>query len=97
MENTFIDKSAFGKSIKSPIELCSRNLPRPMYPLMIHLCYFCQKTSSEKDCFKTHSGKLIFSIQLCQKCVEYNIMTQEAGLAVLNRQVEDRYVSATGS
>jgi len=42
----------YGRTIRPPIELFARNLERPMYPLMIHLCFFCQKQSSEKDVFE---------------------------------------------
>lgn len=80
----------FGRSIRPPIEICARNLPRPMYPLMIQLCYFCQKSSSERDCYMTDSGKVYFSIQMCRNCYEYNSVTQEAGRIVLNRHNEER-------
>jgi len=79
-----------GKSIKPPIQLCSRNMPRPMYPLTIQLCYFCQKGSSEKDCFITEYGKVYFSVQVCPNCLEYNKAMQEAGSEVLNRQMLER-------
>ena len=78
-----------GRIIRSPIELCSRNLLRPMYPLMIYLCYFCQKNSSEKDCFKTGSGRLLFSIQLCKNCVEFNSSIQDTACQVLHKQKDE--------
>lgn len=84
------DRRPFGRSIKPPVELCARNLPRPMYPLMIELCYFCQKSSSDRDCFVTDSGRVFFSVQLCPKCVEYNRAVQEAGCVVLNRHLSEQ-------
>jgi hypothetical protein len=85
----FVDeeKKPYGRSIRSPIELCGRNLERPMYPLMIHLCYFCQKTSSEKECFETNSGRWYFNVQMCPRCCEFNRASQEAGNMVIKRYI----------
>ena len=83
----FVDEETkpYGRSIRPSIEICGRNLERPMYPLMIQLCYFCQKASSEKDFFETNTGKWYLHIQLCPRCVEYNRASQEAGTRVLKR------------
>ena len=92
------ERRPFGRSINPPIELCARNLPRPMYPLMIELCYFCQKSSSERDCFITDSGKLFFSVQMCPKCVEYNRAVQEAGCVILQRHISElKQVARSGN
>jgi len=56
-----------------------------MYPLMIHLCFFCQKQSSEKDIFETNAGRIYLHIQLYPRCVEYNRSSQEAGREVLQK------------
>ena len=93
METT--ENTTTGRSIRPLIELCSRNLPRPMYPLMIHLCYFCQKNNSEKDCFKTGSGKLIFTIHICKKCVDFNLSIQETAFHVLHKQNEEHKVDGS--
>lgn len=86
-KRTFVDeeKKPYGRNIRPPIEICGRNFERPMYPLLIQLCYFCQKASSEKNCFETNSGRLYFNIQMCPKCGEYNRASQEAGIRVLQR------------
>jgi hypothetical protein len=77
------EKKPYGRSIRPPIELCARNLERPMYPLMIHLCYFCQKASSERDFFETNAGRWYANIQMCPRCCEYNRASQEAGARVI--------------
>lgn len=86
-KRSFVDeeKKPYGRSIRPAIELFARNLERPMYPLMIHLCYFCQKASSEKDFFETNSGKWYLHVQLCPRCSEFNRASQEAGTKVLKR------------
>jgi hypothetical protein len=84
------------KKIKAPIELCARNMPRPMYPLMIQLCYFCQKNSSEKECLQNNNGQTYFMIKMCPKCMEYNKALQEAGKSVLQKQLEEREQMAMG-
>lgn len=81
------EKKPYGRTMRPPIELCGRNLERPMYPLMIHLCYFCQKNSSEKDVFETNSGKWYFNVQMCPRCCEYNRAMQEAGNAVIKKYI----------
>jgi hypothetical protein len=68
-----------GQKMKLPFELCSRNLERPMYPLMVYMCFFCQKTSSERECFETSNGRIYLTIPLCARCVQYNKISQEAG------------------
>jgi len=75
--------SPYGRSIQAPILLCARNMERPMYPLMVELCYNCQKNSSERSCFETNTGKWLFTIAMCPLCCEYNRVVQEAGNAVL--------------
>lgn len=93
------EKKPYGRSIRAPIELCSRNLERPMFPLMIHLCFYCQKNSSEKDFFETNSGKWYLNIQMCPRCCEYNRASQEAGNAVIKRyiaqEVEDKMAKSS--
>jgi len=79
------------KRLKSPLELCSRNFPKPMYQLMIHLCYMCQKLSTERDCFEAGiSGKTYFNIQMCVMCMDYNQAMQAAGKKVLEQYIKDR-------
>jgi len=88
------ERKPYGRTIRPPIELFAINLERPMYPLMIHLCFFCQKQSSEKDVFETNVGRIYLHVQLCSRCVEYNRSSQEAGREVLQkyaiREAEDR-------
>lgn len=84
------DKCKNVRSIKPPIELFARNLPRPMYSFMIQLCYYCQKCNSERDCFATNSGKLYFTVKMCKNCSEYNKIVQEAGFSVLNHQINEQ-------
>lgn len=94
VENSNVTSTAYGRSIRPPIELCSRNFDRPMYPLTIQLCYFCQKSTCERDCFVTSSGKMYFSVQLCPRCIEYNKAIQETGSTVLKRHLAERQVMA---
>jgi hypothetical protein len=82
-------KKPQGKNMKPTIELCARNLPKPMYHLMLELCYFCQKNSSDRDCFLSDSGKMYFSVQLCKKCVQYNTAIQETARCILNKQLQE--------
>lgn len=84
-----IHKKPYGRNVPPPVELCARNLPRPMYNLMVTLCYFCQRSSSERDCFIMDSGRAYFSVQMCSKCLEYNKASQEAGSAVLRRHLAE--------
>lgn len=84
------DRHAFGRNIKQPIVLCSRNFERPMYPLTVQLCYFCQKSTGERDCFVSDSGKFYFSLQMCSRCMEYNKAIQEAGSIVLKRHLAEK-------
>jgi len=79
------ERKPYGSSIRPPIELCARNFERPMYPLTVHLCYFCQKQSSERDFFETNTGRWYINIQLCPRCTEYNRASQEAARQVLQR------------
>lgn len=76
--------TCYGQVVKTPLRICGHNLQKPMFPLIIHFCYYCQKSSSERDVFQTNSGKIFLNVQLCHKCVEYNIASQEAGDRVLN-------------
>jgi hypothetical protein len=86
-KRSFVDeeKKPYGRSIRPPIEICGRNFDRPMYPLLLQLCYYCQKNSSKRDFFETNSGKWFLNIQLCPRCSEYNRASQEAGIRVLQR------------
>jgi len=79
------ERRPYGRSIRPPIQLCARNFEKPMYPLMVHLCYYCQKQSSKKDFFETNNGRWYVNIHLCPRCVEYNRASQEAGRDVLRR------------
>lgn len=79
------ERRPYGRSIKPAIELCARNFDRPMYQLMLHLCYNCQKYSSEKDFFETNSGRWHINIQMCPRCCEFNRACQEAAKNVLIR------------
>ena len=96
---TDTEHKPYGRSIRPPIEVCARNLERAMYPLMLQLCYYCQKSSSERDVFETNSGKIFFNIQLCARCVEYNRASQQAGTRVLLKykaqEQEDKTNSTT--
>lgn len=85
----FVDeeKKPYGRSIKSPLELFGRNLERPMYPTMLQLCYYCQKSSADRDAFETNSGRWYFTIQMCPPCFEFNRASQEAGNGVIKRYV----------
>jgi len=82
------ERKPYGRSIKPPIELCDRNFMRSMYPLMVHLCYYCQKASSERDFFETNSGRLYIHIQMCPRCFEFNRASQEAAKDVLKKYAE---------
>lgn len=73
------EKMETGQRIKSPFDLCTR----PMYPMVVYMCFYCQKRCSERECFQYPSGKTYFSIPLCSRCVEYNRASQEAGRTVL--------------
>src|SRR3569832_1744065 len=53
--------SPYGRSIQAPILLCARNMEKTMYPLMVELCYNCQKNSSERSCFETNTGKWLLT------------------------------------
>uniref|UniRef100_A0A915KEJ1 Uncharacterized protein n=1 Tax=Romanomermis culicivorax TaxID=13658 RepID=A0A915KEJ1_ROMCU len=48
------------------------------------------KNSSEKECFQTKNGYTYFTIGMCQKCMEYNQALQDAGKAMLRKQLEER-------
>jgi hypothetical protein len=84
------ERHVFGRSIRQPIVLCSRNFDRPMYPLTVQLCYFCQKSTAERDCFVTDSGTFYFSMHMCSRCMEYNKSIQEAGSIVLRRHIAEK-------
>lgn len=84
------EKPVNGTLIKSPLQICARNLDKPMYPLILNLCYYCQKNSSEKDIFETASGRWYIQIILCSKCVEFNIASQEAGRKILQKHITDQ-------
>lgn len=87
-----VERLPFGRNVKQPIVLCSRNYERPMYPLTVQLCYFCQKSTAERDCFVTDSGKFYFSVQMCPRCMEFNKAIQDAGSIVLKRHSAEREV-----
>jgi phage FluMu protein Com len=82
------ERKPYGRSVRPIVELCARNLSRPMYPLMIHLCYFCQKASSERDFFETNGGRVYIHIQMCPRCTEFNRASQEAAKDVLRKYAE---------
>lgn len=79
------ERKPYGRTIRPPLELCVRNLERPMYPLMIHLCFYCQKGTSERDFFETNSGRLYFHVQMCARCAEFNRASQEAAREILRK------------
>lgn len=89
-KRVFVDeeKKPYGRSIRPPVELCGRNLERPMYQIMLQLCFYCQRASSERDVFETNGGRWYMNVQLCPRCAEYNRATQEAGNRVLKRYAE---------
>lgn len=82
-----------GQKVKVPFELCSKNLERSMYPLIVYACYYCQKTSSERESFQSPSGKMFISIPLCSKCVEFNRLSQESGRMWLAQCQKDKLIN----
>ena len=76
-----------GKLIHAPMEICGRNFERPMYPLTLNLCFYCQKNSSERQIFETATGRWYIQIILCPRCVELNKASQEAGRQVLRNHI----------
>lgn len=79
-----------GRKIQPPLNLCSRNMPRAMYPITVQLCWYCSQNVATKECFQFNSGRINFNLAMCPRCVEYNMAVQSVGLQVLQRQKEER-------
>jgi hypothetical protein len=73
-----------GRWDRPPIRLFSMDYPKPMFPLTILLCYMCRKKNGNRDCFLTGSHASL-SIEVCRKCLEFNRISQEAGIDALYR------------
>ena len=77
-----------GQLVEPPMNLCNRDLPRAMYPVVVQLCWYCSQNNAAK-CYQFNSGRISFNLQMCPRCVEYNTAVQSVGYEVLKRQKEE--------